>query len=236
MNMDKPILHIDTASETGLVMISQSGMPVVRRYNEKATEHAAFVQPAIGDLLKETGISPKDIGCIAVANGPGSYTGLRVGLASAKGLCFSWNIPLLTLSSLRIMAAALQESLLKKGEIINSNSLFAPLIDARRMEVFRAVYNHPMLDTITEPGAEILTEAFLASLLEKHPVFFSGSGAAKWQNTCKHSHAFFLEQPPVDFAFAKLAFHAAVNNEWANLVYSEPFYTKSFHTITKAKH
>jgi tRNA threonylcarbamoyladenosine biosynthesis protein TsaB len=234
--MEKYILHIDTASATGLVMLSKSGIPVAIRTNAKATEHAAFVQPAITELMKETDIKRMDVGCIAVANGPGSYTGLRVGLASAKGLCYAWNIPLLTLSSLKLMAAALQETLRESNELIDGNVLLAPMIDARRMEVFRAVYSHPLLHTVIEPGAEVITEDFLASMLEKHFIYFSGDGAAKWQNNCKSIHAYFRDQPPIDKAFSKIAFIAATNYEWANLAYSEPFYAKAFHTDAKAKY
>lgn len=234
--MEKLILHIDTASARGLVMLSRGGLPVAVRTNDKATEHASFVQPAIGDMMEETGNTKKDIGCIAVANGPGSYTGLRVGLAAAKGLCYAWNIPLITLSSLKLMAAALQETLHSKNEPDSGNILFAPLIDARRMEVFRAVYRHPLLDTVIEPGAEVLTEEFLALLLEKNKIIFTGDGAAKWQNICRNTNAFFWEQRLIENAFAKMAFNTALNGEWANLVYSEPFYTKAFHTITKAKY
>jgi len=223
------ILHIDTASSNGLVMLGKSGVPVAIRRNEKAMEHAAFVQPAIRDLMLETGISQTDIGCIAVANGPGSYTGLRVGLAAAKGLCYAWNIPLLTLSSLQLMAAALQETLLHNHEIIPANALFAPMIDARRMEVFRAVYSHPLLDTVVEPGAEILTEEFLAIFFENHPVYFCGDGADKWQNICTHPNAFFYKQPPVEMVFAKMASYLSKKEDWADIAYSEPFYTKAFH-------
>jgi len=227
--MENYILHIDTASSNGLVMLGKSGFPVAIRRNEKATEHAAFVQPAIMDLMTETGITKMDIGCIAVANGPGSYTGLRVGLASAKGLCYAWNVPLLTISSLKLMAAALLQALLKDDEIIAGNALFAPMIDARRMEVFRAVYSHPLLDTVIEPGAEILTEKFLAYLLENHPVYFCGDGADKWHNICIHPNAFFKKQPSIEMVFAKMASELSKKNDWADLAYSEPFYTKAFH-------
>jgi tRNA threonylcarbamoyladenosine biosynthesis protein TsaB len=216
-------------------MLSRQGVPVAVRTNEKATEHASFVQPAISDLMVETGTMKEDIGCIAVANGPGSYTGLRVGLAAAKGLCYAWNIPLITLSSLKLMAAALQETLLTNNDIHSGNILFAPMIDARRMEVFRAVYTHPLLDTVIEPGAEVVTEEFLILLLENNQIIFTGDGAAKWKNICRNTNAFFWEQRLIDNAFAKMAFNKSTNNEWANLVYSEPFYSKAFHTIVKAK-
>jgi tRNA threonylcarbamoyladenosine biosynthesis protein TsaB len=234
--MEKYILHIDTASAKGLVMLSKAGDPVAIRTNDNAMEHASFVQPAIRDLMEETGKLKEDIGCIAVANGPGSYTGLRVGLAAAKGLCYAWNIPLITLSSLKLLASALQETLLNQNEINSTNILFAPLIDARRMEVFRAVYSHPLLDSVIEPGAEILTEEFLALLLENHQILFTGDGANKWQNICRSTNAFFYEQRPIENAFAKMAFNAALNKGWADLVYSDPFYTKAFHTHAKANY
>ncbi len=212
-------------------MLSRAGKPIALRLNEKTTEHAAFVQPAVREIMQQTGVTPHDIGCIAVANGPGSYTGLRVGLASAKGLCFAWNIPLITLSSLKLMAAALQDHLLHHEGPVAANALFTPMIDARRMEVFRAVYNHPQLDTIIEPGAEIITNDFLNKLLENNPVYFLGDGVAKWQQICSSKNAIFPDLPPIQNAFATLACHASKNNEWANLAYCEPFYTKAFHSL-----
>jgi tRNA threonylcarbamoyladenosine biosynthesis protein TsaB len=232
--MESYILHIDTASPAGLVMIGKSGIPVAIRSNLKATEHAAFVQPAIKELMEETGVTRNDIGCIAVANGPGSYTGLRVGLAAAKGLCYAWNKPLLTLSSLKIMAAAMQETLSNTEKAGLQNILFAPLIDARRMEVFRAVYSYPALQTITEPGAEILSPEFLAGLLENHIVYFSGDGAEKWRKICAAPNACFIESFPFNNALAKQAFTMASEKKWADLAYSEPFYTKAFHNTAHA--
>lgn len=232
--MDTYILHIDTASDKGLVMLAKSGAPFAIRENPKATEHAAFVQPAISELMAETGINQHEISCIAVSNGPGSYTGLRVGLAAAKGLCFAWNKPLITLSSLHIMAAAMKESLTGTEGPDSQNILYAPLIDARRMEVFRAVYKHHDLETIVEPGAEILTADFLSTYLEKNRVIFSGNGADKWKNICESPYAFFIEMPGVNNALAKLAWQKSEEHAWADLAYSEPFYTKAFHNTAKA--
>lgn len=231
--MESYILHIDTASANGLVMLGKSGMPIALRMNTRATEHASFVQPAIAGLMDELGITQKDITCIAVANGPGSYTGLRVGLAAAKGLCFAWNKPLITISSLKIMAAAIQQSFGLFEKHGTQKILIAPLIDARRMEVFRALYRHPDLATLVEPGAEIITPGFVGAYLENHTVVFSGDGAEKWKNICESPNAIFIDQPNVNNALAKLAYQMAEEKEWADLAYSEPYYSKAFHNTAK---
>lgn len=232
--MESFILHIDTASEKGLVMLSRAGNPIAYRFNDKATEHAAFVQPAIAGLMAETGITQIDIICIAVANGPGSYTGLRVGLAAAKGLCFAWKKPLITLSSLKILAAAMKHSLQHSPFTSEVEIIYVPLIDARRMEVFRAVYLHKNLEALVDPGAEILTPGFLAPFLETRKLAFSGTGAAKWKNICPSPNAIFMEEPEKNNAFATLAYEAAITKQWADLVYSEPFYAKEFYHMTKS--
>jgi tRNA threonylcarbamoyladenosine biosynthesis protein TsaB len=222
------ILHIDTASSRGLVMISEKGVPVAFRINQNPHEHAAFVQPAIRELLDETDLTGRHFKCLAVANGPGSYTGLRVGLASAKGLCYTWQVPLCTLSSLKIMALATRD-LVDRGNDLSVDQYFlAPMIDARRMEVFYALYQNQGLNEIIYPGSMVLDELFLENVLANHPVCFSGDGAVKWKSICNSPNARFFEVEENENAFAQLAWQASNALLYVNIVHAEPFYSKEF--------
>lgn len=130
------ILHIDTATNYASICISKDDVVLGFEENAEQKNHASFLQPAIKAMFAKCNFNLSDIDAVAVTNGPGSYTGLRVGLASAKGLCFALNKALILLNTLQVMAAASIES--KKEEDIDI--LFCPMIDARRMEVFTALY------------------------------------------------------------------------------------------------
>jgi len=143
------LLHIDTATEKAGVCISQDFKVLAIETNDAQKNHASFVQPAIQALLKSTGIARSQIDAISVTAGPGSYTGLRVGMATAKGLAYALNKPLILKNTLEVMAyAAIQDSM-AVGQI-NANMLFCPMIDAGRMEVFTGLYD-ASLQIVTPP-------------------------------------------------------------------------------------
>lgn len=194
-------------------------------------EHASFVQPAIRRLLEDTGLVGSQFRCVAVANGPGSYTGLRVGLAAAKGLCYAWKIPLSTLSSLGILAMATRD-LVQERNIGNmpQDYYLAPMIDARRMEVFFALYRQQGLKEIFPPCAQILESGFLAEWLRENTVFFAGDGALKWQSICQSPNAHFVDTHLTEGAFAHLAMEYSKASRYADLAYAEPFYAKDFYS------
>ncbi len=228
--MQDVILHIDTSSARGLVMISRAGKPVAMRTNLQAFDHAAFLQPAILEIMDEIKAEPQNIAAIAVANGPGSYTGLRVGLASAKGLCFAWQKPLITISSLQLMSLSIA---LNKSKHLSHASCIVPMIDARRMEVFYGIYDADGITQLASPKAAIVDENFLINTLNNSSIIFTGDGSIKWKNICNHPNAFFEELPDIDDAFAKQGYHLYNEHSYADLVYSEPFYIKSFYTTYK---
>jgi len=166
---------------------------------------------------------------IAVTEGPGSYTGLRVGLASAKGLCYALQKPLITINTLKLMAWAA----ICKTE--NAKDFgFVPLIDARRMEVFTAIYNS-QLQELESPNALILDEASYGSMLHNMPLIFIGSGAAKFEKVCQHTQAFFPKIQHGATDMSELANKAFNDSDFANLAYSEPFYLKSFYSPAPKK-
>ncbi|RYD71366.1 MAG: tRNA (adenosine(37)-N6)-threonylcarbamoyltransferase complex dimerization subunit type 1 TsaB, partial [Sphingobacteriales bacterium] len=217
------ILQIDTASAVASVSVAKDGIVLLSAENKLVNEHAAFLQPAIQKIIKDAAVGLKDLDAVAVMNGPGSYTGLRVGLASAKGLAYALNKPLITIGTLPAMAHAAAAE--EKNEAI----FYAPMMDARRMEVFTAVYDCNGNEQLA-PCAKVLdNDSFVALLLQNKLLFF-GSGAAKFKNMGAHANALFSEDYSVVQSFAQLSFNAFETGKFAELVYSEPQYLKEFYT------
>src|SRR5206468_9976016 len=157
---------------------------------------------------------------ISISMGPGSYTGLRVGMAAAKGLCFALDIPLITINTLKLMASAAKDG---------AKHLLCPMIDARRMEVFTAVYDQELRE-VAAPSNLVLTENSFQSLLERHPIVFFGNGSPKFRQLTKNSQAFFKESRFTAANMVDLAYSSFLSGEFANLAYSEPFYGKEFYS------
>jgi tRNA threonylcarbamoyladenosine biosynthesis protein TsaB len=224
------ILNIDTSTETAHVSIAKAGNVLRSSKNESQTDHASFLQPAIQQLVKDTGIALTDIDAIAVTAGPGSYTGLRVGMASAKGLCYALNKPLIMLNTLEVLTASAIRKL--AGHHVNEHILFCPMIDARRMEVFTAIYD-PQLATILPPQALILEEQSFKEQLINNPLIFFGSGSAKWNAICHDPNASFEMISILPEAMSSLSNLFFSRNQFADLAYSEPFYLKEFQTVIK---
>lgn len=224
------ILCIDTAGENGTVAICQNETIVEIRQNDHQQEHASFVQPAIDEMMKKQGVRFADLSAVAVSNGPGSYTGLRVGLASAKGICFAQSLPLITLSSLEVLAEAMKRIISKTES--EQHYLICPMIDARRMEVFMALYDEKM-KSVLQPSAAILEFGMFNAY--KQEIYFAGSGAAKWLNLCAAPLCKGLQQPPdIPAALARLANSYFERHVFADLAYSVPFYCKDFYTPKSA--
>jgi tRNA threonylcarbamoyladenosine biosynthesis protein TsaB len=224
---NKYILCIDASVQTASVTLSsETGLLAVKTCAQQR-EHAAFLQPAIKDLLAEQNISPSHLTAVAVTEGPGSYTGLRVGMATAKGLCYALNIPLITMSTLEVMTMAVLQQL-KTGE----SFLLCPLIDARRMEVFTAAYNQNMKE-IMSPQALILDETSFREQLNNHVVYFFGNGSTKWQPVCHHPNARFLTVEWNATAMIGKAWELYHQSKFASLAYAAPFYGKDFYSTSK---
>lgn len=225
------LLHIDTATEHASICLSNNSEVISYAENADPKNHGAFLQPAIQQLFQNTSYNLYDIDGISVSNGPGSYTGLRVGLASAKGLCFALNKPLITLNTLQIMAQA-AISHVQKNEPIDSY-LFCPLIDARRMEVFTAIYD-AQLNIVSPPMAHILNENSFQELLNNNKIVFTGSGHFKLKTALQHPNAVYFN---IQHNATNMVFLAEKNikkNAFANVAYTEPFYIKAFFDPKKA--
>lgn len=186
--------------------------------------HAALLSSFIEEALKTTGKKPD---AVAVSSGPGSYTGLRIGVSTAKGLCYGWGIPLIAVSTLETMASQALKAIAD-----NSKALFCPMIDARRMEVYSAFYNAKG-EPVEGVSANIITETSFSETLEKQPVYFFGNGAAKCKTVLTHSNALFLENiVPLATDMIQLAERAFKNKQFVDVAYFEPFYLKEFQVTT----
>lgn len=224
------ILHIDTANETAGIYLALDGVMIASAINQQQQDHAKWIHPAIEQLMKESGFGLPGLTAIAVTAGPGSYTGLRVGMATAKGLCYALSIPLISESTLRVMAAAVirQTSDSPKAP----STLYCPIIDARRMEVFAAVYDKKLEERLN-PCALVLSENSFKQELDSSVILFFGSGAAKWRSICHHPNAAFSGVVSVGPAFSSLSYSSYENNQFTPLAYAEPVYLKEFYTHPK---
>jgi tRNA threonylcarbamoyladenosine biosynthesis protein TsaB len=218
------ILNIDTSANKGMVSVSRNGETIGHIKNENQHEHASFLQPAIENVFSSLNLEIKNIDAVAVANGPGSYTGLRVGLASAKGICFALNKPLITLSSLHIMAYTMKKQLPNEVE---KSALLCPMIDARRMEVFTALYDSDLNERIS-PCAMILDEHSFEEIIQDQRIIFFGDGAGKIEKLIKHPNAGFLLTESSINSIGEIAEIAFNKKAFSNLAYVEPFYLKAF--------
>lgn len=221
------ILNIDTASENAHVSLAKDGQVLHALISESQKEHASFLQAAIQQLIKITGIKLKEIDAVAVTAGPGSYTGLRVGFASAKGLCYALKKPFITIGTLEVLTVS---ALHLYPPTADENILFCPMMDARRMEVFTAVYQQD-LSVCLQPCAMILEEFSFEKELSKSKILFFGSGSEKWKQICKHPNALFKSVSILPESFSKSSNVLFSEKKFTDLAYSEPFYLKEFQTV-----
>jgi len=226
------ILTIDTATDQASVCLSQDGNVLGALINENQKDHAAWIQVAINTLLKERGISMQQVKAVAVTEGPGSYTGLRVGMATAKGLCFALQIPLITVNTLKVMACAAITQWLPLPNQTMQVAL-CPMIDARRMEVFTAVYNDQLQELIA-PKALILDPLSFKEELNNQSLICFGNGAMKWKNISRFPNVIFIDEK-IDMGkgLAKMAADQYLTRNFADLAYAEPVYLKEFYSYIK---
>ncbi len=224
------ILHIETATQVCSVALSDNGtISQIRESNEK-NSHSATITVFIEEVMKSAGIPFTALDAVAVSMGPGSYTGLRIGVSTAKGICYAIDRPLIAISTLQSMAAGM----LKGMESRNSGTpslpvLLCPMIDARRMEVYNALYD-TNLDLVRNIQAEIITESSFESELEQNQVWFFGDGAEKCRTMLgNHPHARFMDDfYPSAKHMINLAEEKFKRSEFEDVVYFEPYYLKDF--------
>jgi tRNA threonylcarbamoyladenosine biosynthesis protein TsaB len=214
------ILHINTAFAAASVFLSRGESILSLKESHTQKEHASFVEPAIKEICNSSGIDLKDIDAISVVNGPGSYTGLRVGLASAKALCYALNKPLILLNTLDIMAYALKF----QSNANDPDIMFCPVIDARRAEVFTALYDNNV-NIIETYSAELVDEFFLQRYSDK-TIIIGGDGSLKVQNLLNSENFIYINPLLLTSSIVLLCASAFDKQIFSSIAYSEPFYLK----------
>lgn len=218
------LLHIETTTNVCSVAISKNEDCIYEAANFDGMNHAALLSTFIEEGLKATGIEKPD--AVVVSGGPGSYTGLRVGVSTAKGLCFGWGIPLIALDTLLVMAV-------EASKMNENNALLCPMIDARRMEVYTALYDVNLKELLANSAQLIDKNSFLDVLTNNEIVFF-GNGAEKCKAFINHSNAKFADGiQPLAINMIKPGIEAFNNQRFVDLAYYEPNYVKEFHTTAK---
>lgn len=220
------ILNLDTAFEWGYVSLAGNGSVLAERTAAGPRDHASFVHVAIGSILNELQLEPSDIDAVAVSAGPGSYTGLRIGFAAAKGLCHALNKPLICINTLELLAAEAQLQI-SGAAGISGDCLICPMIDARRMEVYTAVYNQ-CLNIEKAPCSEQVDAFFMQSYLDKAPVYFIGDGVAKFEKLSKSTRSYFGGVAHKLFIINELSYNYFRRSLLADWRIAEPYYLKSF--------
>ncbi|MEO9571069.1 MAG: tRNA (adenosine(37)-N6)-threonylcarbamoyltransferase complex dimerization subunit type 1 TsaB [Polaribacter sp.] len=220
------ILNIETATKNCSVSLAKDGEVIaIKELNNGNYSHAEVLHPFIVEILKEANVSTEEIEAVAVSKGPGSYTGLRIGVSAAKGLCFAFNKPLISIETLAALAHSIS---IDKGIIVS-------MLDARRMEVYSAVYDNNYKQ-IREIKAEVIDENSFSEYLENTKVYFLGDGAQKCKEVIKHKNAIFIDAKfPSSKEMASLSFNKYKKNDIEDVAYFEPFYLKDFVAIPEKK-
>jgi tRNA threonylcarbamoyladenosine biosynthesis protein TsaB len=222
------ILHIETSGKNCSVAISENSKTLAHLRIEEERSHAAHLTQMIIDALASIGIEAKNLDAVSVSEGPGSYTGLRIGISAAKGICYGANIPLIAIPTLEIMLAHLKTEAEKKQMIPQDADLFVPMIDARRMEVYNCIFG-TQKQVIRKVQAEIIDEKSFKSYLKTNTLVFFGDGSNKCQDVISHRNAIFVNEILPDAQYmTEIAEQKFAESQFVDLAYYEPFYLKAF--------
>lgn len=213
------ILCLETATTNCSVAVAINGkIKAIREENNLKFSHAEKLHVFISEVLTEAKIAKTELDAVVVSKGPGSYTGLRIGVSAAKGLCFALDVPLLSISTLAVLANQVKED----------NCYIIPLLDARRMEVYSAVFNGAKKQ-IRPIKAEIVNKDSFGEYISEKSTVFLGDGAKKFSELCNHKNAIFLEDKyPSAAEMALLAEDKYKKSDTEDVAYFEPFYLKEF--------
>jgi tRNA threonylcarbamoyladenosine biosynthesis protein TsaB len=226
------ILNIDTSTTVCSVALSAGGECLSMRKDESGNSHSRVIGVFTQQLLQEADSNGWKVAAVALSQGPGSYTGLRIGTSFAKGLCYGMDIPLIAIPTLKIMAWAVAQRL--KAEGVHTDALLCPMIDARRMEVYSAVYDME-LNEVEAVSAKIIDQESFSDLLANRKIYFFGNGSNKCKDAITSHNATFIDGVnPLATDMAVMAHEAYNKKEFADVAYFEPFYLKDF-IATKPK-
>ncbi len=213
------ILCLETATTNCSVALSVNGSVIALKEDRSAGySHAEKLHVFVAEVLEEAGIAKEELDAIAVSKGPGSYTGLRIGVSAAKGLCFALDIPLISVATLEVLMS----------QIRDVETYIVPMLDARRMEVYSGVFNAEG-EQIRDTMAEILSEESFSEYLKLGKVIFIGSGVEKFQKIMQHNNAVFIENAlPSSKEMALIAVSKYKADDTEDVAYFEPYYLKDF--------
>jgi tRNA threonylcarbamoyladenosine biosynthesis protein TsaB len=225
------ILCIETATDVcSAALCSNTGVVFVRESADQKS-HASMLTIYIEQLFKDAGIAATDLKAVAVSKGPGSYTGLRIGVSVAKGIAFGASLPLMGVTTTLSMTMGLIQEM---GNV-EKNTIFCPMINARRMEVYFALYDHEGKQ-IKDISADIITESSFDAIPSKYKIIFFGDGAAKCSNVIKRQNIEFVDNFSLSAAFMYKPVNAAFGlKQFEDIAYFEPFYLKDFIATTQRK-
>lgn len=214
------VLCIETSTTCCSAAICQDGVTVASRENLYGANHASELPVFIEQLLAEAQANAWKLDAVALSQGPGSYTGLRIGTSIAKGICYGMNIPLIPVDTLRILCAAVSEE-------IPADALLCPMLDARRMEVYMAMYT-PALEQQTEVMAKVIDEQSFADDLVDKSIYFFGDGSEKCQSVITSSNAHFIDSVYPHAKYMGKLVGTSTLLDVKQMAYYEPFYLKEF--------
>ena len=222
------ILVIETSTEVCSVALTVDGTLTDWTESKEGQSHARLVTVYAEGLLNRNNIKPEELVAVAVSKGPGSYTGLRIGVSTAKGICFARHIPLIAIGTLEAMTRHVMENRKLYNIPDDKPTLFCPMIDARRMEVFSMLYNED--GSVMKPiSAVIVDESFLADELDEQPIVFFGNGSGKCSKMLKSPNALFIPQIEASAKYlCGLVWQLYNKNQFEDVAYFEPFYLKDF--------
>jgi len=228
------IICIETATNLCSVALCDSAGVISLKESNDLKSHASMLTLFIGDIFKETGVSASDLEAVAVSKGPGSYTGLRIGVSVAKGIAYAASIPLIGIETTLSMVIGMSERMKKMGRL-DADTLFCPMLDARRMEVYYALYNTSGT-RIKDISAEIITGDSFMSLPESNRIIFFGDGASKCREIIKRAYSEFVDDFTMSASHMHIpAYTAFESKQFEDVAYFEPLYLKDFITTTQRK-
>ena len=217
------ILHIETSTNVCSVAVSEDSHVIFQQDDHSGLGHAEKLGTMVDEALSFTDNHAIPFDAVAVSCGPGSYTGLRIGVSMAKGICYGRNLKLIAVPTLELLCVPV---LLR--EIPEEDALLCPMLDARRMEVYAGIYNRA-LKPVREIGADVVTEETYKEYLDKHPVYFFGNGAQKCMATINHPNAHLIEGiDPLAKWMQPLAERRLLNEQFEDVAYFVPYYLKDF--------
>ena len=221
------ILNIETSTETCSVAVAQDGGIIFEKINNEPNSHTKYLAKFVEEALSFAESHGIPLDAVAVSSGPGSYTGLRIGVSTAKGICYGKNVPLIAIPTLKLLCV----KPLLSDDIEDENALLCPMIDARRMEAYTAIYDRALRE-VREVKAEVIDATTYNEWLDKGLVYFFCNGAEKCKQIINHPNARFIDNVvPTAKSMLPLAELAIAKGQYEDVAYFEPFYLKDFVAI-----